>query len=102
MTLRERADWSPFFSSMAPEKKKTSQRLTFAWFLVCALEGCLNAYPVGAPSSSCATMLPEHGVGPQNTDSPYTVVVNSSTYRYGERVKGNYVRVLYVSVFAEH
>ena len=41
--------------------------------------GC-HAYPSGAPSSACSKMIPDHGVPPQNTSSPYVIILSSSNF----------------------
>lgn len=37
--------------------------------------------PSGAPTAACSTMLPNHGVGAQTTDSPYKIVVSSKNIK---------------------
>ncbi|KAL2088096.1 hypothetical protein ACEWY4_016924 [Coilia grayii] len=71
---------------MLPHKRTGCGYLWSVWLLVCVFERCVDAYPTGAPSSVCVSMLPNHGVGPQSTGSPFNLTVNASTYRHGELI----------------
>lgn len=48
----------------------------------------VSGYPGGAPSSSCAGMVPGHGAAVQAGASPYTVTMNASTYTAGDVIEG--------------
>ncbi|KAL3878437.1 hypothetical protein ACJMK2_030787 [Sinanodonta woodiana] len=43
-------------------------------------------YPYGAPSETCSTMLPSHGVSPSSTTPPYTITTSKSTYRPNDQI----------------
>ncbi|KAB5587239.1 hypothetical protein PHYPO_G00010920 [Pangasianodon hypophthalmus] len=63
--------------------------LTARMWLYLVLLGCLRvceSYPGGKVSSSCDNMLPSHGTVAQTSAAPYTVTVDSSTYKEGDTI----------------
>lgn len=39
--------------------------------LLCLLFSTVKAFPEGAPSTTCETMMPDHGYDAQNSTSPF-------------------------------
>lgn len=50
------------------------------------VSGFALAYKSGAPAGVCESMIPEHGVPPQNTTSPYTLSVDKTNIKPGGSV----------------
>lgn len=51
----------------------------------CFVEG----YPGGAPTGACEDMLPRHaGVLPQPSPAPYTLLIDTRTFRPGKPITG--------------
>jgi hypothetical protein len=50
---------------------------------------CIGVYcnPDGAPVSACETMVPNHGVSAQTSNSPYMVTMNTSSYTAGDVIQ---------------
>ncbi|KAK7502250.1 hypothetical protein BaRGS_00006614 [Batillaria attramentaria] len=47
-----------------------------------------RGYPGGAPDMACESMLPTgHGVGPQASDPPYSIMVSKKSYKPGETLQ---------------
>ena len=62
-------------------------------FLVCALISFFcrfaNAFPGGAPATTCKTMAPNvasHGAGPQTTDPPYMIQTDKTYYNQSSNI----------------
>ncbi|XP_045623369.1 putative ferric-chelate reductase 1 homolog isoform X3 [Procambarus clarkii] len=53
------------------------------WACFC---GSAWAFSQGAPDTACATRIPKHGVGPQNSPPPYTITPGSVQVQGGERM----------------
>lgn len=51
------------------------------------------AYSSGAPNGACVSMLPQHGVDPQESPAPYKLLLSANSLRAGDEVelelKGN-------------
>ncbi|KAK3608988.1 hypothetical protein CHS0354_020540 [Potamilus streckersoni] len=48
--------------------------------------GQVMCYPIGAPASSCSSMIPNHGVSASNTPAPYTITTSKNTYMPNEEI----------------
>ncbi|GAB6031631.1 hypothetical protein CHUAL_009391 [Chamberlinius hualienensis] len=57
------------------------------YFMSCFCIALLEAYPTGAPLSTCDTMLPLHRpYSAQNSPSPYVITVSKTLFTVGENV----------------
>lgn len=53
--------------------------------VACAL--CtINAYELGAPKEACSDMIPQHHTPPQTSPLPYTIHVEKTQVKGGEKV----------------
>ncbi|KAK7508158.1 hypothetical protein BaRGS_00000397 [Batillaria attramentaria] len=69
---------------------------------VLVVTGFASGYSSGPPSSTCADLFPGHGVDPQTSDTPFSILLSTSSYSPGESVQvtlsGN---VTYKGVFLQ-
>ncbi|XP_013876241.1 putative defense protein 3 [Austrofundulus limnaeus] len=74
--------------------------LLLALFLLKVL--CLvECYPNGAPTGACEAMIPRHGVQPQPSPAPYSILTNSKTFQPGVPVTVTIVGPDYRGVLLE-
>ena len=62
------------------------QMIKLILIFICVKLG--HGWPSSAPPSACDTMMPEHGVLPQNTTPPYYIKSSASVYG-GDDINGN-------------
>lgn len=60
--------------------------LVASLMLVTLVASPSHAYSAGAPISVCDSMVPNHHVDPQASDSPYRLTVSANQARIGESV----------------
>lgn len=56
-------------------------------FVACVALPSAWAYSSGAPSGACVKMEPQHGVDPQESPAPYTLLLSTSSIRAGDEVE---------------
>jgi len=75
-----------------------SKRMLNSLLLLSLLVSTITAYPEGAPSTTCESMMPDHGYDAQNTTSPFFTALDLVYYNLkcvGILLYSSKIRLLY-------
>ena len=65
--------------------------------IVCTI-GVMEAYPTGAPLSTCDTMVPQHsGHSPQSSAAPFTIALNATSFSPNDVIESMMIMISYLN-----